>query len=230
MQRDPRWHRATDSSEEWKLGWDVMWWAQWRNERGIGAPPRLPGTRLAWTPLWRRNFWTACKPITNIHPGLGDSYIVGLGGILVHAENCIFTSFRITFSSLGGTLSCWELLLYTSLFLVFGLFYPCCASRGINCFWSALLHLCVLGFWLARSLYLKNDPLVWHSGTTALVSTAAINSILKHTMETLYYPICLKHQPASQSVLMWTLSFSVSSQCLTILNRGEEFKLKYFYT
>lgn len=166
MQRDPRWHRATDSSAEWKLGWDVMWWAQWRNERGIGAPPRLPGTRLAWTPLWRRNFWTACKPITNIHPGLGDSYIVGLGGILVHAENCIFTSFRITFSSVGGTLSCWELfIVYFSFLSIWFVLSLLCISGNKLFLISPASSLCP-GF-LARSLLVSKERsssmTCWHN-------------------------------------------------------------------
>lgn len=146
--------------------WAGIWWAQWRNERGIGAPPRLPGTRLAWTPLWRRNFWTACKPITNIHPGLGDSYIVGLGGILVHAENCIFTSFGITFSSLGGTLSCWELfIVYFSFLSIWFVLSLLCISGNKLFLISPASSLCP-GF-LARSLLVSKERsssmTFWHN-------------------------------------------------------------------
>lgn len=42
----------------------------------------------------------ACEPITNIRPGLWDWV-----GFLEHTENCIFTSFRIVLSRLGGNFS-----------------------------------------------------------------------------------------------------------------------------
>lgn len=90
--------------------------------------PRLPGTRLAWTPLSKRNFCPAQE-----HKEY-SSWVVGLGGIFVHEENCILTNFRIILSSLSGNFSILRIFYCIIYFLVSGLLYSCCPPCGINSF------------------------------------------------------------------------------------------------